>query len=125
MMGSAGSYGWKGVFIVIGFFLLGILGLFVAGGVIMGLVWVLSSKDIWVLGSLSLAFTIGTLVEMGQMERTRKLMQAVTGADFGDNQWGFGQVVSLFLWVPICVQASYYVISESSTIIFFQNKHDF
>ncbi|KAF7979988.1 hypothetical protein HWV62_40072 [Athelia sp. TMB] len=113
MMGSAGSYGWKGVFIVIGFFLLGIVGLFVAGGIIFGLLMVLSSKDIWVLGLTSFAFTIGTLVEMGQMERTRTLMQAITGADFGDNQWGFGQVVSLFLWVPICVQAGYYVIRES------------
>ncbi|KAF7985918.1 hypothetical protein HWV62_43830 [Athelia sp. TMB] len=87
MMNSAGAYGWEGVLILIGFLLLGIVGLVVAGCTIIGLLLVLSSKDIWVLGSMSLAFTVGTIVELVQMERTRKLMQAITGADFGDNHY--------------------------------------
>jgi len=61
-------------------------------------------------GLMSLAFTIGMLVELVQMERTRNDMKSVTGAEFQDNQWGFGQIISLFLWVPLCIQIVFYGI---------------
>jgi hypothetical protein len=35
-------------------------------------------------------------------------MKAVTGTDFVDNQWGFGQVIAIFLWVPLLIQVLYY-----------------
>ncbi|KAF7985915.1 hypothetical protein HWV62_43824 [Athelia sp. TMB] len=108
-----GTAAWKAAFTVIGLILAGIVSLAVVAGVIWGLGYLLSSKEIRVLGLISLAFTVGTVVELTQMERTRSLMQAITGTNFGDNQWRFGQVVSLFLWVPICVQAAYYVIQWS------------
>lgn len=62
---------------------------------------------------ISLAFTIGMLVELGEMERTRSIMMEITGPDFQDNQWGFGQVIALFLWMPLCIQLGYYAVCES------------
>ncbi|KAF7985916.1 hypothetical protein HWV62_43826 [Athelia sp. TMB] len=101
---------WKASFIVIGLILAGFVALAVVVCVIWGLGALLISQEIWVLGSMSLAFTIATIVELVRMERTRSIMQAITGAEFGDNAWGFGQVVSLFLWVPISIQAAYTLI---------------
>ncbi|KZP20591.1 hypothetical protein FIBSPDRAFT_826925 [Athelia psychrophila] len=59
------------------------------------------------IGLMSLGLSIGTLVELVRMEQIRTIMQHIAGPDFADNQWGFGQVVSLFLWVPVCTQAIY------------------
>ena len=62
---------------------------------------------------MSLAFIIGMLVELAEMERTRSAMKEITGSDFQDNQWGFGQVIALFLWMPLCIQMVYYTGRES------------
>ncbi|KZP25975.1 hypothetical protein FIBSPDRAFT_928940 [Athelia psychrophila] len=59
------------------------------------------------IGLMSLGLSIGTLVELVRMEQIRTIMQHIAGPDFADNQWGFGQIVSLFLWVPVCTQAIY------------------
>jgi hypothetical protein len=32
-------------------------------------------------------------------------MKAATGSSFADDQWGFGQVVAIFLWLPVLVEA--------------------
>jgi len=50
---------------------------------------------------MSLAFIIGMLVELAEA------MKEITGPDLQDNQWGFGQVIALFLWVPLCTQIVY------------------
>jgi len=55
-------------------------------------------------------FGFYSLVEVVQMEHTRNDMKLVTGAAFRDNQWGFAQVISLFLWIPLCIQSVYYGI---------------
>ena len=59
---------------------------------------------------MSSAFTIAMIVEVVEMERLRDVMKTITGADFQDNQWGFGQVIALFLWVPLCSQIAYYIL---------------
>ena len=59
---------------------------------------------------MSSAFTIAMIVEVVEMERLRDVMKTITGADFQDNQWGFGQVIALFLWVPLCSQFAYYIL---------------
>ncbi|KAJ6495002.1 hypothetical protein DFH09DRAFT_1205701 [Mycena vulgaris] len=102
--------GWKFSFIIIGFILAGILALGVACLILVGLWLALVSREARVLGPISLAFAIGMLVEVIQMERTRNVMKAVTGAEFQDNQWGFGQVIALFLWVPLCLQSLYNIL---------------
>jgi hypothetical protein len=61
---------------------------------------------------MSLAFMIGMLEELSEMERMRSAMKDITGPDFQDNQWGFGQVIALFLWMPLCIQLVYYTGRE-------------
>jgi len=63
-------------------------------------------------GLVSLAFLIGTLVCLVQMERQRNTMRAVIGAQFQDDQWGFGQVLSICLWAPLIIQSFYYLAGE-------------
>ncbi|KAF7979971.1 hypothetical protein HWV62_40038 [Athelia sp. TMB] len=104
---NGSNRGYRAFWTVVGLILAAIAALIVLAGTIWGLRWLFINKDIRLLGLMTLAFTVGTIVELGMMERTRSIMQAITGAEFGDNQWGFGQVVSLFLWVPICIQAAY------------------
>jgi hypothetical protein len=62
---------------------------------------------------MSLAFAIGMLVELAEMQRTRNLMKEITGAAFQDNQWGFGQFIALFLWMPLCIPLACYASRKS------------
>jgi hypothetical protein len=107
--------GLKFSWIIIGFILAGTLALLVAGYILTGIWLVLVSREVFLLGPISLAFAIGMLVEVVQMERTRNVMKAVTGAEFQDNQWGFGQVIALFLWAPLCLQSFYNILCEFSS----------
>jgi hypothetical protein len=59
-------------------------------------------------GPVSLLFTIGTLVGFVKLQRTRDSMRSVTGTEFQDNEWGFGQVMAVLLWAPLLIQALYY-----------------
>ncbi|KZP20585.1 hypothetical protein FIBSPDRAFT_537548 [Athelia psychrophila] len=93
--------------IITGFVLAGIACLGIAV-VVVGLVWcIFKRKSIPTIGLMSLGLSIGMIYELVRMEQTRTLMRDITGSNFADNQWGFGQVVSLFLWVPTCAQAIY------------------
>jgi len=105
--------GWKWGGIISGFVFAGILGFAILIGILWGIVvtigYLYDDRTVRakVLGLMSLAFSIGMLVEVVQMERTRNDMKSITGAEFQDNQWGFGQVVSLFLLVPLFIQIFY------------------
>ncbi|KAF9482044.1 hypothetical protein BDN70DRAFT_930317 [Pholiota conissans] len=101
---------WKYGLIIFGFVLAGIIGLFLAVIILALLYKALTSKDARFLGLISLGLSVGMLVEVVQMERTRNIMKEVTGLDFLDNEWGFGQIISLFLWVPLGLQSIYNVI---------------
>ncbi|TFK64483.1 hypothetical protein BDN72DRAFT_263454 [Pluteus cervinus] len=61
------------------------------------------------LGIISLGLASGALYFSIEMEHTRNVMKALTGPEFQDNQWGFGQVISLFLWIPLLVQGLWYL----------------
>jgi hypothetical protein len=70
------------------------------------------SKDARILGGMSFTFTIWALVELVEMEKKRNVMKSLSGAGFLDNEWGFGQVVSLCLWFPLVFQGFYYFVLE-------------
>lgn len=100
---------WRIIGIIIGFIFAFILSIFL----LIGLVYLLKSQELVFLAPISLAFAIGSLVEVAQMERTRDIMKDLAGQDFLDDQWGFGQVIALFLWTPLCMQIVYYGVCES------------
>lgn len=59
-------------------------------------------------GPVSFGFALGSLVYFVQLQRTRVTMRSATGAEFQDNQWGFGQVMAALLWTPLLIQVLYY-----------------
>ncbi|KDR76924.1 hypothetical protein GALMADRAFT_138962 [Galerina marginata CBS 339.88] len=95
---------WRIIGIIIGMVIAFVLSIFI----LIGLYRALKSRQLVFLAPVSLAFAIGTLVVAAQMERTRDIMRIVSGQEFQDDQWGFGQVIALFLWVPLCMQMVYY-----------------
>jgi len=115
-IGSARDYfgkkGAKFVWTIIGLCLAAIVCLFIVAVVLTLLAGVLLSQEEIFVGPMSLAFSIGMLVAMVKMERTRYIMKVVTGVEFQDNQWGFGQVIALFLWMPLVIQMFYYGFCE-------------
>lgn len=110
-LGRSGA-SWRFNMIIFGLSLAGAAAFVVAACIIFCVGYLLTRKNGPILGTMSLAFAIGTIVELVEMERTRGVMKEVTGPDFEDNQWGFGQVIALLLWVPLCVQVIYYGIRE-------------
>lgn len=40
----------------------------------------------------------------------RSKFKAISGADFQDDEWGFGQIIAVCLWIPLCLQVVYYVM---------------
>jgi hypothetical protein len=110
--------GWKFGLIISGLVTAGIVGIFLAVIILyygVGFLYkVLRGRLARVLViPMSLAFTVGMLVELAETQRTRSLMKEITGAAFQDNQWGFGQVIALFLWMPLCIQLVYYAARKS------------
>ncbi|KZP20596.1 hypothetical protein FIBSPDRAFT_1044847 [Athelia psychrophila] len=103
---------------------LAISGFILAGNIcllmVIPVIWLLwrtfAGHSIPMIGVISLGLSIGMLYELVRMEQTRTFIQDITGSDFADNQWGLGQIVSLFLWVPICVQAIYWLLVSINLI---------
>ncbi|KZP20587.1 hypothetical protein FIBSPDRAFT_1044839 [Athelia psychrophila] len=111
---TGGGARTKALFIIIALIVAALVSLAIVVGV-MWLLWNIFREwegiaCIGPIGLMSLGLSIGTLVELVRMQQTRTIMQHIAGPDFADNQWGFGQVVSLFLWVPVCAQAIYYCL---------------
>jgi len=94
-------------FYILGFIFTGIVGLAIVSIIFATVVIAVKKKTARGLGLLCLAFSVGTMVELSEMEHTRKLMQNVTGNKFQDNQWGIGQIVASFSWAPFCVLIAY------------------
>jgi hypothetical protein len=103
----------KGGWIIFGLTVAAVAGLAVTVVVVFAIYQCLRSRSPWVLGPMSLGFFGGTLYCMILLERKRQVMKKVTGSDFQDNQWGFGQVMALFLWAPLLVQSLYYILGNS------------
>jgi hypothetical protein len=55
-------------------------------------------------GPVALGLCGGMMYYTFDMERKRLFMRALAGGNFQDNQWGFGQVVTLFIWVPLLIR---------------------
>ena len=70
-----------------------------------------------ILVATSLASAIGSFYCMVQLEHKRSAMKAVTGDGFTDDQWGFGQVVALFLWAPVLVEFLFVIFHIATTLI--------
>lgn len=49
---------------------------------------------------ITLAFAIGVLFCAGQMQVKRNDLRELAGETYTDSQWGFGQVVAVFVWIP-------------------------
>ena len=47
-----------------------------------------------------------------EMERTRNEMKAIIGAVSQDDQWGFGQIIAVFLWLPLCFKILLHVMDR-------------
>ncbi len=58
----------------------------------------------------TLAFSIGTLFCLVQMQAKRNAMRAIAGLDYGDDKWGFGQVISVFVWLPIALKILMWIL---------------
>ncbi|PMD54129.1 uncharacterized protein K444DRAFT_667755 [Hyaloscypha bicolor E] len=48
----------------------------------------------------TLAFAIGVLFFTGQMQVKRNNLKKVVGKQYTDGEWGFGQIVAIFVWMP-------------------------
>lgn len=101
---SKGKEGW----IIWGLVLAGIVALIIACFIINFLYRILKERHPGFLGPIVLGLSGGVIYEMAQLQGKRLFMQAVTGSNFVDNQWGFGQVIAIFLWTPLIIQAIYY-----------------
>ena len=104
--------GW----IITGFILAIIAGLFVLACLLFLLYLIFSSQHPGCYGPMSLAFAIGALYCTSQIGRKRSVMKAVTGRDFVDNQWGFGQIVAISLWAPLVIQVLWFLLGGSKVI---------
>ncbi|KAI9769492.1 MAG: hypothetical protein M1840_003969 [Geoglossum simile] len=109
----------KGQAIITGFVIAGIVGLLILVFILNMIAMIIGFLArhpralAAVLAAMSLAFGLGSIVCLGQLEQKRNIMKAVTGVEFLDDQWGFGQVMAVFLWAPLLVQAVYYGIETS------------
>jgi hypothetical protein len=102
---SKGKEGW----IIWGLVLAGIAALIIACFIIIFLYRILKEKHPGFLGPIVLGLSGGVIYEMALLQGKRLFMKAVTGSNFVDNQWGFGQVIAIFLWIPLVIQAIYYL----------------
>ncbi|KAE9977306.1 hypothetical protein EG328_002135 [Venturia inaequalis] len=64
------------------------------------------------LGFVSLGLSVGMLYYAIKMESQRNHIKAILGKEFLDDQWGFGQVVALCLWIPLLLQTIYTILKS-------------
>ncbi|KAF2671883.1 hypothetical protein BT63DRAFT_452387 [Microthyrium microscopicum] len=97
----------KAVWTVIGLVLAAFVALCLAGAILFGMVQKLqeSKRRMMWHAVVSIGLFAGIIYNTTQMEIKRHALRELVGMDFMDNQWGFGQVVAVFLWVPFLVQA--------------------
>jgi hypothetical protein len=94
--------------IILGLVLAGIAALITACFIFKFLYRILKERHPGFLGVIVSGLSGGVIYEMVQLQGKRLFMKAVTGSNFVDNQWGFGQVIAIFLWIPLVIQVIYY-----------------
>ena len=45
----------------------------------------------------------GATYFLAEMQSKRKILREIAGNEFKDDEWGFGQVLAIFVWIPVCV----------------------
>lgn len=50
-----------------------------------------------------------------EMERKRRLLQSAATENFRDNEWGIGQILAIFAWLPCCVAILVFTIRVSES----------
>jgi multisubunit Na+/H+ antiporter MnhE subunit len=98
--------------LVVSFFLACIYGI--------GAAWcILRKRSSFRAGPVSLGFAVATIVCFVQLQQTRDAMKSVTGTNFQDNKWGFGQVMAVLMWAPLLLQAMHYSSGNFQPFNFF------
>ena len=59
---------------------------------------------------VSLAFSMGMLFCLGKMQKERRTIKKLAGSGFEDDQWGFGQVLTVFVWIPLSLNVVRWII---------------
>lgn len=52
----------------------------------------------------SLGLYGGMIYYTVEMTRKRSIMRAIAGPRYQENEWGFGQIIALFVWVPVLLK---------------------
>ncbi|KAJ4024713.1 hypothetical protein NW752_003263 [Fusarium irregulare] len=63
------------------------------------------SRPVW-LCLVSTGLATGVAYSFAKMHLARVELARLSKNDYADNEWGFGQIVALFAWVPLLVEAS-------------------
>ncbi|RDI88124.1 hypothetical protein Vi05172_g2158 [Venturia inaequalis] len=106
--------GWKFGLIVWGLVFAGMIGLVIIYFAVIALVKLFEKKKRrqGTLGFVSLGLSVGMLYYAIKMESQRNHIKAILGKEFLDDQWGFGQVVALCLWIPLLLQTIYTILKS-------------
>jgi magnesium-transporting ATPase (P-type) len=59
---------------------------------------------------MTLGFSIGMLYCLVRMQENRAVIKSLAGPDFEDDKWGFGQVVAVFVWIPLAFNITVWII---------------
>ena len=57
--------------------------------------------------AVQMAFGISNIVILAFLWILRVNLQDLSGQDYSENKWGFGQVVALIVWVPLFLEVVY------------------
>jgi hypothetical protein len=97
--GSNSKKGWT----ILGLVLAGFAALVIAGYILIVIYRIFKASHPGFLGPIALGLSCGVIDEISQLQRKRQIMKTITGTDFVNNQWGFGQVITIFLWIPLLI----------------------
>lgn len=70
---------------------------------------------LWVL--LIGLLTAGMVLGLAMMWRQRRHLRSLARDEFEDDQWGFGQIAALTIWVPVLVELLYILNGEELLIL--------
>jgi hypothetical protein len=87
----------------LGLVLAGFAALVIAGYILIVIYRIFKASHPGFLGPIALGLSCGVIDEISQLQRKRQIMKTITGTDFVNNQWGFGQVITIFLWIPLLI----------------------
>ena len=71
----------------------------------------ISDCPIGVMVPMTMSMTGYTIYKTWQLEDRRNKLRAITGTDFNDDQWSFGQTIAVCIWILPCLMVIYYSIS--------------